>query len=73
MEKKAPDAVRWVRPELMHLTLLFLFGDQPPDALAAIDAALASSAADTAPFRLGPGPLGQFARGSQVAVYLDRH
>lgn len=44
-------AVRWVRPELYHVTVVFL-GNQPPEAVAAIDAALAGAAAKTQPFTL---------------------
>ncbi len=44
-------AVRWVRPEQMHLTLRFL-GDTPADRLPALAAALDTLAAGHAPFAL---------------------
>ena len=43
--------VRWVRPELYHVTVVFL-GNQPPEAVEAIDAALASAVSAVAPFTL---------------------
>src|SRR5947209_5154879 len=67
IERKAPGSVRWVQPELMHLTLLFL-GDQPPDRLGTIRDGLARAAEQTAPFRLGPAALGAFSRGDAVGV-----
>jgi 2'-5' RNA ligase len=44
-------AVRWVRPEQMHLTLRFL-GDTPSDRLPGLTAALDTLAAGHAPFTL---------------------
>jgi RNA 2',3'-cyclic 3'-phosphodiesterase len=44
-------AVRWVRPELYHVTVVFL-GNQPPEAVASIDDALASAASKVHPFDL---------------------
>ena len=43
--------VRWVRPELYHVTVVFL-GNQPPEAVAAIGEALASAASGLQPFTL---------------------
>ena len=47
----ARGAVKWVRPELMHLTLRFL-GDTPLDRLPAVQAALDAVAAAHVPFDL---------------------
>jgi 2'-5' RNA ligase len=44
-------AVRWVRPELYHVTVAFL-GNHPPDAVSAIDQALTGAAATAQPFTL---------------------
>ncbi len=52
-------AVRWVRPEQMHLTLRFL-GDTPADRLPAIYAAMDGVAAGRAPFALRLTELGCF-------------
>lgn len=43
--------VRWVRPELYHVTVVFL-GDQPPETVEPIGAALASAASTIEPFTL---------------------
>ena len=52
-------AVRWMRPEQMHLTLRFL-GDTPADRLPALFAALDGLAADRAPFALHLTEVGCF-------------
>ena len=52
-------AVRWVRPEQMHLTLRFL-GDTPADRLAVLFAALDGLAVDHAPFTLHLTEVGCF-------------
>jgi RNA 2',3'-cyclic 3'-phosphodiesterase len=44
-------AVRWVRPELYHVTVVFL-GNQPPAAVASIAEALAAAGTATTPFPL---------------------
>jgi len=54
-----PDRYRWVSPELLHITLLFL-GAQPSPLLPAIHAAVEAAAAMTAPFTLRLGGLGGF-------------
>jgi 2'-5' RNA ligase len=43
--------VRWVRPELFHVTVVFL-GNQPAESIAAIDEALAYAASTVGPFSL---------------------
>ena len=53
------DAVRWVPPERIHITLKFL-GDTETDRVAAASALLKRAAAATAPFRLVAGGLGVF-------------
>jgi 2'-5' RNA ligase len=52
-------AVRWVRPEQMHLTLRFL-GDTPADRLPALSAVLDGLAAGHAPFALRLTEVGCF-------------
>ena len=52
-------SVRWVKPELMHLTLRFL-GDTAVSQLPAITAALDQVAVTQAPFTLHLGTLGGF-------------
>ena len=55
----AGPRVRWVRPEVMHLTLRFL-GETPGDRAPAIGRALAATAAASAPIDLRLGALGTF-------------
>lgn len=55
----APQAVRWVRPDGIHLTLKFL-GDTPPDDVPLIQAALADAASQAAPFVVRAEGLGCF-------------
>jgi len=58
-ERVPRGAVRWVRPEQMHLTLRFL-GDTPTDKLPALAAALDTLAAGHAPFTLRLSEVGCF-------------
>jgi 2'-5' RNA ligase len=58
-ERVPRGAVRWVRPEQMHLTLRFL-GDTPTDKLPALAAALDALAAGHAPFALRLTEVGCF-------------
>ncbi|HZO29148.1 MAG TPA: RNA 2',3'-cyclic phosphodiesterase [Chloroflexota bacterium] len=44
-------AVRWVRPELYHVTVVFV-GNQPPESVPSIEAALVRAASTTRPFTL---------------------
>ena len=53
------NAVRWVRPESIHVTLKFL-GETPEERVTSIETALASAVADVSPFDLALGPLGFF-------------
>ncbi len=52
-------AVRWTRPETIHLTLAFL-GDMPTGQLPALSTALDQRIAGLAPFGLDVGGLGYF-------------
>src|SRR5437764_761509 len=67
LERAAPGALRWVRPELLHLTLAFL-DEQPASALEAIQQALDRAAQASPAFRLDLGQPGLFARDGRVAV-----
>lgn len=55
----AANAVRWARPDGVHLTLQFL-GDVPSDSIPAIDRALRDASAYATPFSLQVGGLGAF-------------
>jgi len=65
---RAPSAaVRWVRPEQMHLTLRFL-GDTPAGKLPALSAALDALAAGHAPFALRLTSVGCFPNAQRPRV-----
>ncbi len=67
------SAARWVRPELYHVTVVFL-GDQPPSAIPVIGEALAEAATEAAPFALhltAIKRLGGHERGALVAAVAD--
>ena len=55
----APGTVRWVKPEAMHLTLVFL-GDTPADRLDAIHQAISGAASPIPPVTLTATGLGCF-------------
>jgi 2'-5' RNA ligase len=59
LERVALGYTRWVAPDLMHLTLVFL-GWQPAERLAAVAEATAAGAESVAPFELSLGRLGHF-------------
>jgi len=64
---------RWVRPELYHVTVLFL-GSQPPEAVDPISEALAGAAARIQPFPLALREVVRFGRhenGALVAAVDD--
>jgi RNA 2',3'-cyclic 3'-phosphodiesterase len=68
------NTVRWVRPELYHVTVLFL-GDQTPKAVEEIGQAIRAAAAQNQPFELELDALhllGGHERGALVAGVLDR-
>ena len=58
--RRSGAAVRWSRPEQIHLTLRFLGDDADPDRLARLDAALGLAAAGVPPLGVRPGPTGAF-------------
>lgn len=59
LQKLILGAVRWVRPEAIHLTLKF-FGDVPERDVAKISAVLGKAAAGVRPFDLTIGGVGVF-------------
>jgi 2'-5' RNA ligase len=58
-ERAAPGYFRWVRSDLMHLTLVFL-GWQPAERFDDVAAAVERAAAVVPAFRLALGPVGTF-------------
>lgn len=62
-----PRAVRWVRPEAMHVTLRFL-GDTAPDRADAVRRALAPVAGAYAPLAFRLGRTGAFPNGRRPRV-----
>ncbi len=66
-ERVLRGAVRWVRPEQMHLTLRFL-GDTPTDGLPAVQQAMDAAAAASRPFALRLGGVGCFPNSSRPRV-----
>jgi 2'-5' RNA ligase len=58
-ERAAPGYFRWVQPELVHLTLVFL-GWQPAQRLDEVAAAVNRAAAEIPTFRLTLGHVGTF-------------
>jgi 2'-5' RNA ligase len=68
LRRIAPDdAVRWVRPEGIHLTLQFL-GATAEDRVPLIHTALRLAARDVAPFEVAPGGVGSFGGPANVRV-----
>ena len=59
VERTAAGELRWVRPELMHVTLVFL-GYQPAELLPEIESAMETAATEGRQFRLTLGRLGAF-------------
>ena len=57
--RRAPGDYRWVDPRDMHVTLRFL-GETPAAELPKIEVLMRETAAKTAPFEIGYGPLGVF-------------
>ena len=58
-ERAAPGYFRWVQPELLHLTLVFL-GWTPADRLEAVGGAVERAAREIPPFALDLGRIGAF-------------
>src|SRR5687768_13474473 len=67
LESAAPGFGRWVGPELMHLTLLFL-GNQAPTRLPSIEQAVDAAAGATRSFELRLLELGGFGRPRALRV-----
>jgi 2'-5' RNA ligase len=68
--KRAGGDVRWVRPELIHLTLVFL-GDVPADMLGDVETAVRSAVAGFGPLTLRLGGAGCFPpRGAPRVIWL---
>ena len=68
--KTAGADVKWVRPELMHVTLKFL-GDVEPERAKAIGPALVEACRGAGPLELFPDGAGSFpARGRPKVVWL---
>jgi 2'-5' RNA ligase len=65
--EETPRAVRWTRPEGIHLTLQFL-GDTPEHQVDAITAAIERACRGKAPFELNLGSLGAFPNNRQARV-----
>lgn len=63
------DAVRWTRPEALHVTLRFL-GPTPPDRVAPLVAAVERETAPLAPFSLQLGGLGAFPNARRPRVLV---
>jgi 2'-5' RNA ligase len=59
VERAAGRAVAWVPPQNLHVTLKFL-GEQPPERLTAVGAALAAPAAACQPFTIALKGVGAF-------------
>ena len=70
LERLAPGYTRWVAPELLHLTLIFL-GEQAADRLAAIQAAVAEATEGQDSFSLSLGRLGHFGGGTPRVLWAE--
>jgi len=68
--RRAGGDVRWVRPELIHLTLVFL-GEVPMDSLGDLEAAVRESVAPFGPLTLRVQGAGRFPpRGAPRVVWI---
>jgi 2'-5' RNA ligase len=72
VERLAPGYARWVAPELMHLTLVFL-GEQPSIVLEAVRAAVAGATAAQPAFPLRLGRLGHFGGAVPRVLWIEAH
>ena len=63
------DDFRWVRPDLLHLTVVFL-GQQPASCLPTIHGVIARAAARSTRFELRPGRLGSFGGRMPRAIWV---
>ncbi|MGI5835943.1 MAG: RNA 2',3'-cyclic phosphodiesterase [Chloroflexota bacterium] len=59
--------LKWVRPELLHITIAFL-GYQPDGSLQLIESALVAASKDVSPFRITLGRLGCFGQPHNLKV-----
>ena len=57
--KRSGGDVRWIRPDLIHLTLVFL-GEVPVEKLADLEAAVRGAVAGLGPMTLRPAGVGRF-------------
>jgi 2'-5' RNA ligase len=67
LESAASGQVKWVKPDLMHLTLIFL-GYQEPRAVTALSSALEAAASQPRPFRLYLSQVGFFGQPHRLRV-----
>ena len=68
--RRAGADVRWVRPDRIHLTLLFL-GEVPADRLADLEAAVRAAAGSFAPLALQAAGAGRFPlRGTPRIIWI---
>lgn len=67
LERASPGYARWVSPELLHLTLVFL-GYQQPAQVNSILSAAREAAAASRPFELTPGRPGSFGPAARPRV-----
>lgn len=67
LERAAPAELKWVRPDLMHLTLVFL-GSQKEEALAEIVGACRTAASESTTFQLRMGKAGCFGSPHRLQV-----
>lgn len=67
LDRASGGRLKTVRPELMHLTLVFL-GNQPSDSLNSIGEALSTAASEIVPFRLTLGQPDFFGQPHNIQV-----
>ncbi len=67
LERVAWGELRWVRPDLMHLTLVFL-GYQPAETLPSIREAMGTAGSEANPFQLSLDRVGCFGQPGRVQV-----
>src|SRR3954454_11168834 len=70
LERLAPGYARWVAPDLLHLTLVFL-GEQPADVLPGVQEAIAAAVANQAGFPLSLGRLGHFGGAAPRVLWVE--
>jgi len=70
LQRHGLEKLRWVRPEVIHLTLKFL-GETPTDRVPAIEDALTGAVDRTAPHKLALGELGAFGGRHPRVLWVD--